>query len=98
MKYFLMVLIALFLSASAVTSADTLLVDSIDQAPANATDGLQRATRGMSMSQVERSFGAPGNKLAPVGEPPISRWIYPGYTVYFEHHLVLTSVVNRKDL
>jgi hypothetical protein len=30
-----------------------------------------------------------------VGEPPISRWEYTGYTVYFEHDLVLHSVIQH---
>lgn len=50
---------------------------------------------GMSMTQVEQRYGAPQERKAPVGEPPISRWIYPDYTVYFEHDLVLTSVGNH---
>jgi hypothetical protein len=47
------------------------------------------------MEQVRPRFGEPREELAPVGEPPIGRWIYPAYTVYFENDLVLTSVVHR---
>jgi len=28
-----------------------------------------------------------------VGKPPISRWEYPGFVVYFEHEHVIHSVV-----
>ena len=31
-------------------------------------------TRGMSMAQVEARFGAPAEKFAAVGQPPITRW------------------------
>lgn len=95
MKRLWIVLFILFLFTPVVTSADTLLIDSINQAPANTTGGVLRATRGMSMTQVEQRFGAPVSKVAAIGEPPIARWVYPGFTVYFEHHLVLTSVINR---
>jgi hypothetical protein len=50
-------------------------------------------TRGMTMDQVSSKFGAPVSKVAPVGKPPISRWEYPGFIVYFEHEHVIHSVV-----
>lgn len=50
--------------------------------------------RGATMNQVEQHFGAPRKKLSPVGNPPITRWIYPNYTVYFEHEYVIDSVRN----
>jgi hypothetical protein len=30
-----------------------------------------------------------------VGDPPISRWVYDHFTVYFEYDKVLHSVVNK---
>ena len=33
-------------------------------------------------------------KLPEVGDPPIIRWIYPSYTVYFEYQYVINSVLN----
>ncbi len=52
--------------------------------------------KGMSMHQVEAKFGAPQEKIPAVGEPPISRWVYPDYTVYFERQYVLHTVLKRK--
>jgi hypothetical protein len=49
--------------------------------------------RGMTMDQVASKFGTPTSKTAPVGQPPISRWEYPGFVVYFEHDHVIHSVV-----
>ncbi len=40
--------------------------------------------RGMTMDQVASKFGAPVTKVPAVGKPPISRWEYPGFVVYFE--------------
>jgi hypothetical protein len=50
--------------------------------------------RGMTMDQVAGKFGAPMTKVAAVGNPPISRWEYPGFVVYFEHEHVIHSVVS----
>ena len=50
--------------------------------------------RGMNMTQVEEKFGPPLEKLPEVGEPPIIRWMYPGYTVYFEYEFVINSILN----
>jgi len=50
-------------------------------------------TRGMTMDQVAAKFGAPAAKLPAVGQPPITRWDYPGFMVYFEHNYVIHSVI-----
>ena len=49
--------------------------------------------RGMTMDQVSNKFGAPVSKTPPVGKPPISRWEYSGFVVYFENDHVIHSVV-----
>ena len=49
--------------------------------------------RGQSMDQVRASFGEPKMVKDAVGKPPITRWVYDGYCVYFEHNLVITSVI-----
>ncbi|MGO9992424.1 MAG: hypothetical protein ACLPTF_07900 [Steroidobacteraceae bacterium] len=50
-------------------------------------------TRGMTMNEVAKKFGAPVNKIPAVGKPPISRWDYPEFVVYFENDRVIDSVV-----
>jgi hypothetical protein len=49
-------------------------------------------TRGMTMKQVASKFGAPASKIPAVGKPPISRWEYPGFVVYFEYDHVIHAV------
>jgi hypothetical protein len=49
--------------------------------------------RGMTMDQVSTKFGAPVTKVPAVGNPPISRWEYPGFVVYFEREHVIHSVI-----
>ncbi|MFW5816384.1 MAG: hypothetical protein ACOCVP_05965 [Wenzhouxiangella sp.] len=49
---------------------------------------------GQSMAEVERRFGPPTERAPAVGEPPITRWTYDGYSVYFEHDRVIESVLH----
>ncbi|GIX33792.1 MAG: hypothetical protein KatS3mg125_1748 [Lysobacterales bacterium] len=68
---------------------DVLLIERV------AVEGVERPANGMRMDEVERRFGAPERRHPPVGEPPIARWVYPAFTVYFEHDRVIYSVLNR---
>jgi len=75
--------------------ADTLLIDR-----AHMSQPMARPIRGMGMAQVEQRFGAPMQKLDPRGGqkhdwPTINRWVYPGYTVYFERTHVIDIVLNK---
>lgn len=51
-------------------------------------------TRGMSQNKVKADFGEPTKVISATGTPPISRWIYADYTVYFESGWVIHSVRN----
>jgi hypothetical protein len=46
------------------------------------------------MTQVQAKFGAPVTKHDAVGLPPITRWDYPGFSVFFEHDRVIDSVTT----
>jgi len=83
-------LLILILIGSTPAFADVLLVDSIQSAP-----GIQTPRNGITMSQVRQQFGNPVSELPAVGDPPITRWDYGGFSVFFEHDLVLHSVVHR---
>ncbi|MCP1676273.1 hypothetical protein J2T57_003432 [Natronocella acetinitrilica] len=76
-----------------IASADRLLIDNVRQADQIRSE---RPQNGETMDQVARRYGDPGDRVEAVGEPPISRWIYDGFTVYFEHDRVLHSV-ERHD-
>jgi hypothetical protein len=75
--------------------ADTLLIDRIHQDPPNAPGGVPRPEHGDSMDRVLARFGEPRERIPAVGDPPIGRWVYPDFTVYFEHRLTLRAVLNR---
>jgi hypothetical protein len=89
--------LALVLGALLITPAhaEVLLIDAIAQEPANAPDAMPRPTRGMSIDKVRAKFGEPVQAHATVGEPPITRWDYADYSVFFEHEYVLNTVVHR---
>ena len=50
---------------------------------------------GTTMEDVRAKFGSPAQEVPAVGQPPITRWEYPGYVVFFEHDRVLHTVVVR---
>ncbi len=62
--------------------------------PATSTAATVVPTRGVDMARVEQRWGEPQTRLTAVGEPPITRWIYSEFTVYFEHNLVIHSVMH----
>ena len=70
----------------------------VDNGIAVKESGIATPTRGMTMDQVSNRFGAPAAKVPAVGVPPISRWEYPGFVVYFEADHVIHSVVADSPL
>ncbi len=50
--------------------------------------------KGMSTSQVVSLFGEPEHRAAPVGTPPISKWTYTAFSVYFENQTVIHTVLH----
>ena len=50
--------------------------------------------RGMTMKAVEASFGKPVKIIPAVGQPPITRWVYDDYIVYFESQYVIDAVIT----
>ena len=77
-------------------AAETLTLEqAVQQEPVNGPEGIPRPTRGLTMEQVRSRFGEPLQELPWVGDPPISRWLYDRFTVYFEGRFVIGSVVNR---
>ncbi|WP_129778784.1 hypothetical protein [Peristeroidobacter soli] len=75
------------------TASTAALADELTTPPAPASQANVPA-RGTSMEKVEAQFGAPTERLPAVGQPPITRWKYPGFEVYFEHQLVIHTVVS----
>ena len=85
-----MTLIALLFAAMGTASAETLKMDG-----ASAMSGDGRPSRGMTQTSVEAKFGSPASVKAPVGDPPITRWEYTDFVVFFEHDKVIHAVQKR---
>ena len=58
-------------------------------------DQAGKPTRGMTQERVQANFGAPQSTVAAIGDPPISRWEYAGFVVFFEYDKVIHSVTKR---
>ena len=86
----ILALLSVTLGTGAVC-ADTLIIDNARQA-----EGRPLPARGLLKSEVEHQYGAPRERLPAVGQPPISRWIYDGYTVYFEYDHVVHAVHHHR--
>lgn len=71
------------------TLADTLLVEGVSAAQSTAAE---RPARGSSKARVEALFGAPANRSGAVGQPPITRWDYADFVVFFEYDHVVHTV------
>jgi hypothetical protein len=82
------------IGAPAAAKAESLLVNRVQQEKT-----MDLPSRGMSMAEVEKKYGAPQRKLAPRGgdsakHPVINRWDYSNFIVYFEKSHVIHAVLN----
>ena len=88
------ILAALLIGATLAGSAlaETVVVnnDQIEVLPSQ----VDRPKRGTTMDEVEKHFGAPVNRHPTVGAPPITRWDYSGFSVFFEKDRVIDAVVT----
>ncbi len=82
--------IALLFAFGALANAETA---NLGGASAGSDEG--RPTRGMTQASVQSKYGSPVSVEAPVGEPPITRWEYSDFVVFFEHDRVIHAVLKR---
>ncbi len=87
---------AVILLLSATLIAGTALAETVvvDGKVAVEPSSIPRPSRGMRMTTVERQFGEPATRHAAVGQPPITRWDYAGFSVFFERDRVIDAVVT----
>lgn len=85
-------LVTTSLLAISPLKADTLTMPEATTPPQDVS--VQVPGRGMTMTAVEEKFGSPETKYDEVGDPPITRWDYPQFSVYFEYQYVIHSVVK----
>jgi len=85
-------LVLAVLSVANMALAEDVAMPNTNAAPQQTP--IKLPPRGSTMSSVEASFGAPAQREAAVGQPPITRWEYSGFVVYFEYEHVIHSVVK----
>jgi hypothetical protein len=88
-RIFAALLIGSALAGSAV--AETVEVNGQVEVMASQVD---RPKRGTTMDEVEKHFGTPANRHPTVGAPPITRWDYSNFSVFFEKDRVIDAVVT----
>lgn len=71
-------------------NADVLLIDRVE-----AKQGVNVPQKSATMNQVRSGFGDPLNEYPAVGNPPITRWEYAKFIVYFEHEFVISTVLKK---
>ena len=89
-KLRILTVLALIFGAAGLSAADTLQMEGTEPSASSS-----RPTRGETTASVESKFGAPSAKQAAVGDPPISRWEYKEFVVFFEYDRVIHAVVKR---
>jgi hypothetical protein len=77
------------LAPAGAALAETLVVN--DQVMVRDST-VERPKRGITMQAVEQHFGQPVTRHATVGQPPITRWDYPNFSVFFERDRVIHAV------
>jgi hypothetical protein len=74
----------------ATVLADVLLIEEVRQ-----SERMELPENGLKTADVRARYGEPVTSHAAVGDPPISRWDYDGWSVYFEYDLVLFTVLHK---
>lgn len=89
----LVIIMVLFALAPQVTYADKLTIGVSKQGDKS----IEKPKAGVSMDKVRQRYGQPERVVNAVGEPPITRWYYPEFTVYFEFDKVVHAVRKLRD-
>ena len=74
-------------------SADVLLIEEVRQA-----GRMDVPANGMTTADVRARFGEPLTTHSAVGDPPITRWEYDRWSVYFEYDIVLFTVLHKGEV
>jgi hypothetical protein len=76
-----------------LANADEVRVPISEQ---GAKSGIEIPKSGITQASVEQKYGSPQSVHGPVGDPPITKWVYQGFTVYFEYDRVIHTVIHHQ--
>ncbi len=91
--------IALGVTILLFTGASTQVVGEVIKVPVGQQGQAQQVNKpplGMTMEAVKVGFGKPATQSPARGVPPITRWEYNHFVVYFENDVVIHSVTKHK--
>ena len=98
-RYLIMLASAVFLSRlgqGLLTGASTnFFVDTLNMSGTSPFESDAHPKRGSTQASVESRYGKPDSTRAAVGDPPIERWVYKDFVVYFEYDRVIHTVAKR---
>ena len=86
--------ILFLLALSTPPQAEEIIIGVAQQA--SEMTNIERPVNGQTKDDVMQKYGPPQEMTDPVGNPPISRWTYQNYSVYFEYNSVLHSVLRHQ--
>lgn len=81
---------ALLLTGALPASADELKTPIMQQG--SERGDIKMPAHGQSRDQVQAAYGQPTSIKGPIGQPPITQWVYGDFIVYFEYDHVIHSV------
>ena len=98
-KDLLIIALGLF-SFAGTAAAEALAMPEASSTPPPAAEmpAMTLPAKGTSMAEVKKKLGEPAEKHAPAGgdtpkHPPITRWDYAGFSLFFEKDKLIDSVV-----
>ncbi len=89
--------LAISLSVVLATFVGTVQADEV-RVPVSeqGSAAIETPKSGITQTSVEKKFGSPQAVHGPVGDPPITKWVYSGFTVYFEYDRVIHTVIHHQ--
>ncbi|MEH6556674.1 MAG: hypothetical protein V7459_05570 [Oceanicoccus sp.] len=84
------------ISLALVSRAETILLPIASQG--DYLGDMAKPAKGQKQQQISSQFGEPMDISGPSGEPPITRWDYRDFSVYFEGDVVIHSVLKHRRL
>ena len=88
---------AISLCLAGLATAPALPAQTLDMANSPAVEtAVAKPGPRQTVAHVKRQFGAPTERFAAIGQPPITRWVYADKIVFFEYDHVVHAVTLRR--
>lgn len=88
-------LFSLFFASLIIFSGNGIAEQRLIKVSQQGNMSIQTPAHGEKMESVKAQFGEPIKKVTEIGNPPIIRWVYNDFTVYFESDSVIHAVLKK---